>query len=152
MGKINLYVAEADEPVMEKLRAKLERENKSMSEFVIEAANDYLAHESAEPQEIELDGFGVKRIFKGNTLYWSKDRDNEIGVFLTAKHKIAYWNCTPGAVNEEERGTFKTYDDLDAFFEDQDWLNKRHSTHIKAEIQREYAALIGRPVIERLDI
>jgi hypothetical protein len=37
-------------------------------------------------------------------------------------------------------------------FEGQDWLTKRWAAHIKAEVQREYAALQGRPVIETLDI
>lgn len=74
-----------------------------------------------------------------------------MGIFLTAKHAIAYWNFSANAT-KEDRETFQTYDDLDSLFEDQDWLNKRWAAHIKAEAQNEYATLMGRPAVERLDI
>jgi hypothetical protein len=151
VGKINLYVSDSDEPLLAKLRSVLEKEGKSMSEFVVDAAKDYLASE-AKPGTIELQGLGAKKVFQGNELYWNADSNSEKGVFLTAKGAIAYWSCVPRAINPGEREIFQVYGDLDQLFEEQDWLNKNRNSHIKTAIQQEYVALTNRRLVEELDI
>jgi hypothetical protein len=149
--KINLYVGEADEKVIHQLRLKLERENKSMSEFVIDAAKDYLEAQ-AKPGEIVLQGLGQKRIFAGNQLYWNVDRDHEMGVFLTAKGAIAFWSLLPRAINPDEREKFEVFDTLEEFLEEKEWIHERRNRGMKEQIEQEYSALTNRQRVERLDI
>jgi hypothetical protein len=145
-------VNESDEPVFERLRQILEKEQRTMSEVIAELVRNHVeAKDAAGPQAIELEGEGQKRVFQGRTLYWDNDRDSETGVFLTAKGAIAFWMYIPAEVNGNCE-TFKVYDSLEEFFDDNDWLDKRHNRHIKDAVQREYKALTGEKLVEHLDI
>jgi hypothetical protein len=100
-------------------------QGRSMAELVAEAASKYVDYSNREPEQIELEGEGVKRRFKGHRLYWFQDYDNQQGVVLTAKRNIAYWNYVP-RTNPENRVSFEVYEDLDELFENQEWLAERH--------------------------
>ena len=71
---------------------------------------------------------------------------------------LARCTCVHGKViyasggQSEQVETLEVCDDLDELFEKEDWLNDRKNRHIKAAIQREYAALTNRKVVEELDI
>ena len=116
-----------------------------MSEVIAKVIEDIVeAKAAAEPEDIELEGFGAKRIFKGHELYWREDGPNETGVFLTAKGKIAYWSFHAHADQEK----FEVYEDLDELWEEQDWIKPQ----MRSAIQREYVTLTNKPIVERLDI
>jgi hypothetical protein len=151
MPSLNVYIRDADEPLFERLKTVLEKEGRSMAEFVAEAASKYVDYSNREPEQIELEGEGVKRRFKGHRLYWFQDIDNQQGVFLTAKRNIAYWNYVP-RTNPAQRVEFEVYEDLDELFENQEWLAERHKGKTKQEIQKEYAAFTRETVVEELDI
>jgi predicted DNA-binding protein len=147
MPSINVYVRDSDAPLFERLKTILEREGKSMSEFIAEAAGKYVNYRNSEPEDIGLEADGVKRIFKGHRLYWEEDSNGaQCGVFLTAKRAIAYW------VLDIDGPKFEVYDDLEELFETQDWLEERDHRTVKSEIQKEYAALTKETIVERLDI
>jgi hypothetical protein len=152
MASLNLYIRDADEVVFERLKKMLEKEGRSISEFMAEAANRYVDSKTVTEEEIEIEGNGVKRIFTGHTLYWRADGDSELGVFLTAKGKIAFWYFVPRAINPEEAEEFEVYETLDELWEEQDWLQERKQRYIKQSIEQEYAARTGEPLVERLDI
>jgi len=122
-----------------------------MSEFVAEAAKEYLDSE-VKPGTIELQGFGAKRVFKGNELYGEENRDNQIGVYLTAKGAIVYWSFVPMAINPDEAEEFVVYRTLEELFNHQDWLVENKNRRIKSTIQQEYVALTRRSLVENLDI
>src|SRR6516164_5134087 len=97
MGNLNLYIRDTDQPLFARLKTMLQNEGRSTAEFFAEAAAQYVdSRTKAEPGEIELLGFGPKRVFTGRTLYRHQTRDDDLGVFLTAKGSIAYWYCCPG--------------------------------------------------------
>jgi hypothetical protein len=150
MPNLNIYIKESDEAIIERLKQMLLKEERSVSEFVADAAKDYV-ESRGEPEDIELEGEGVKRVFKGSELYWEKTRDSELGVFLTAKGQIAYWSYVPYAIGDGDKEEFEVYETLDEFLEE-DWINEKRNKSIKAAVQREYAALTSRTVVERLDI
>jgi hypothetical protein len=130
----------------------LQNEGRSTAEFFAEAAAQYVdSRTKAEPGEIELLGFGPKRVFTGRTLYRHQTRDDDLGVFLTAKGSIAYWYCCPGALDGVKE-TFTVFDTLDDLWEQEDWLNKKNMKDVKQQIQQEYIALTHQPIVERLDI
>ena len=148
MAHLNLYVRASDEPAFEKFKKILEKENLAMSEVIADMVSDYVEAKATELGDIELEGLGPRRIFKGRELYWQADGDSETGVFLTAKGAIAYWRLVPRAINEEEQETFEVYADLEELWENQDWIKPR----VRSAIQREYGALTNKPMVERLDI
>jgi hypothetical protein len=126
----------------------LEKEGRSMSEFLAEAAANYVEARDREPEEIVLEGYSGKKIFKGHELYRREDSDSETGVFLTAKGNIVYWSLLPRAVHEEDQEKFEVYDNLEQLWEQQGWIKP----HMRSKIQREYATLTNQPIVERLDI
>jgi hypothetical protein len=151
MATVNLYIRDSSEPVFEKFKKILEKEKLSMSEVIAGLVEDFVeakAAEPVEPDEIELVGFSGKKVFEGHTLYWENNSDGETGVFLTARGKIAYWNCIPRAMNPDDLETFEVYENLDQLWEERDWLAPR----VRSTIQREYVALTERPIVEHLDI
>jgi hypothetical protein len=150
MARATIYISDADAPLFKKLKKLLAKENRNMSEFVTEAARNYANRATAEPGDIELEGPEGKKIFKGHTLYWSDDRYQQLGVFLTAKGAIAFWNFVPESSDPDPE--WELYDDIDDFFAEQDWIEEDRNRHMKAEIQREYVALTNKPFVERLDI
>jgi hypothetical protein len=120
-----------------------------MSEVMGELAKDYVEAKTTEPEDIELEGYGAKRVFKGHELYWSEDGSSETGVFLTARGKIAYWSFCPGG---EPAETFKVYEDLDELWQEQEGLEEQYKGSIKTQIQTGYQSLTNKPMVERLDI
>jgi hypothetical protein len=137
--------------LIKRLRKLLKKRGKSISKFVVEAAQDYV-NSASEPGDIELQGNGSKRIFKGQELFWEETTETQTGVFLTAKGKLVFWYYCPRATNQYEQEEFAVYDDLDELFETQDWLSKKQNQHIKTEILANYKTGAGRLTVERLDI
>ena len=115
-----------------------------MSEVIAEMVQDYVVAKTTELKDIELEAMGVKRIFRGHRLYYGSD-DGIVtqGVFLTARHKIAYWWFHDGTGDED----FQVYEDLDEL-----WAKKNIDSRMRITIQREYAAVTNKPLVERLDI
>jgi hypothetical protein len=147
MGNINIYVRDADVAIFERAKKMLEQDGRNISEFVAEAAKRYVDSKTTEPDDIDVEGSGRKRIFKGHTLYWDDEPGCETGVFLTAKRKIAYWYW-----NGSDPETFEIYDTLDELWEEQDWLNKKNYRNVKTEIEAQYIWLTKEEIVERLDI
>jgi hypothetical protein len=151
MASLNLYIRDFDEPVFEKFKKFLEKEKSSMSEVIADLVKGYVEAketEAAEPDDIELEWNGAKKIFKGHTLYWHEDTEGETGVFLTAKGKVAYWHINASAYEPEDEEQFEVYKDLDQLWEEQGWIESR----MRSAIQREYVRLTDKPIVERLNI
>jgi hypothetical protein len=104
-----------------------------------------------DPQQIELEGLGHKRAFKGWELWSRSDNHYESAVYLTARRRdIVYWHCVPGADVEE----FRKYDSIHDFLDDQsEWLDdEERGQYDKSAIMRAYFELTGEMLVEDLDI
>lgn len=142
MASKNLYLKDSDQETFAKAEALLEKQGRSLSEFLAEAVSNLVAA-SHDITDIELVGAHRKRIFQGTQLYRACEPWYEEGVFRTARGAYVYW-----WKNEKEE-TFKTYDDLDELHTD----NVMQFDDLMWEgIEEANAALDGRVLIDRLDI
>jgi len=149
MAQINLYIRGSDEAVFERLKTLLDKEGRSLSDFVAEAARRFVdAKDSAGPEDIELDGAGGKKVFRGWTLHWETKKSNQIGVFLTEKGKLAVWDYDPTKAGPW-RPIFEVFDNLNKMWS----RRKSHDfRRIQRIVEQKHAAITGKLKVQRLDI